>query len=131
IGQLRLVSEMQPSSSNTKAPIPIPTGAVHLRSRAPALSRSGQRAIVRLDVFAHHAVGGEVRRQLRHARPDHASPLLRHATLVAVIEGRDDLVLKEVIDLLGLVTIPFGVAAVLLPVADRPAEAALVGLGPP
>src|SRR5208282_3992409 len=68
-------------------------------ARDASLVSFGEGAIEGLDVFAHHAIGGEVRRQLRHARPDYAGPLLGHATVVALIETRNDLVLQEVIDL--------------------------------
>ena len=54
IGQLRLVSEIQPSSSNTKAPIPIPTGAVHLRSRDPPLNRSSSKGSAALRAARRH-----------------------------------------------------------------------------
>ena len=89
------------------------------------------REVALLGVFAHRAVGGEVRCQPRHAFPHPLDPCGRNAIRVAGIELRDHLAFKPVIQRCGFDRVPGRIIAMFLTISQRPPHFRRVGFRPP
>ena len=89
------------------------------------------RQVIVLHVFTHHAVRAEAAGNSLERVGHHADPALRDAVAAAVVEPGDDLAFEQPIDRLGVVLVLPGLWFQLAAVADRPAVAAVAGLGPP
>ena len=82
-----------------------------------------------LCVLPDHAVATELWRELHHAGPDAADPRLGDAFGVPLVKGRNNLLLDEPVQLLGLPGIPL--ARVLFCAADCPTDLCREGFIPP
>ena len=98
--------------------------------RARTVGR-GSREVVLLGVLAHRTVGGEAWCQPRHALPHPRDPGGRDARLVAGVELRHHLPFEPVVERLGFGRVPGGIVAMVLAVAQRPADVRSVGFRPP
>src|SRR5579883_3403717 len=81
-----------------------------------------RRNIVLLCVLAHRPVCGKLRRKRGHAFADLSDPPARNALVIALIKFRDDFVFEDLIERLGIRSIPSWIVAVFVSVADGPSH---------
>ena len=95
------------------------------------LGRSPRRHVELLDVVGEHAVHVEPAADRGDRLLHHLDPAHGHPGLVAVVVQLRDLVLDQIVDLLGLGRFLHLVLVVVLGARDRPAVLAVVALRPP
>ena len=84
-----------------------------------------------LGVFAHGAIGGISWRQSRHAFAHPLDPRDRYAGLAPLVELRDDRLLEQIVEFVGVCCIPGEIQTMVQSVAERPSHLRRVGLRPP
>src|SRR5690606_36019586 len=88
------------------------------------------RRVYPLDVLLHHPACAEHRRDGADGLLDDREPAPREALVVALVERRDDLVLEQVVERLGVGVVDRGLVVRRRVPFDQPAVAAVVALGP-
>ena len=125
-----LEPHLLPGLAHAGLPLRQRPGATEAIARQQLAMARG-RHIEALGVLGHHPVRVEMRDAGNHRPLGDMNPFVREAALVAVVVGRDHLVLQHVIErgrVIGIAHVRVGMLALA---ADGPAVVALVALRPP